>query len=991
MKQRDALSTSTDAMDAEAAMPALGHTAKFVVAVGASAGGLEALERFFSHCPTASGAAFVVVQHLSPDHKSMMSDLLGRHTRMPVRVVEDGLTIGPDQVYLIPPGSLMRIADERFRLTPKPPHALALPIDIFLASLADAYGSSSVAVILSGTGSDGTRGAAAINAAGGFLLAQDPTDAKFDGMPTSVISTGLIDAILPADQLPEQVLAYLHGKPLLSERGQSPTRRIPRGHDEAHEAVLQLMLEIGGIDFHDYKPATVIRRIERRMQVHRIGSLADYLTFLEQDSDELSALRRELLIPVTRFFRDDEAFQTLARHAIHALIRQADINGSLRAWVAGTSTGEEAYSIAMLFLETFEQARRWPNLKIFATDVNQAGIDFAALGQYPDSAAAELGSERLERFFTRRGSGYQVKPELRQCIIFARHNLLTDPPFTRMNLVSCRNTLIYFTAQAQKRAMGQLQYAIQPGGFLFLGTSESLGSSAHGFSTLDSKHKLFQRPTDSMPVAIDTARPLAARRRFSAPGSAALRVTPRPTHDGIAIDEATSLLLTEYAPPSILVNDHHEAIHFFGRVQPFINHRPGSATLHLKRILPERLVPVASALLYKAVKENRTMMSDTLSPSSDHAGMSQPVRLSVTPLRQRGDERLLLLSFEQPQARNHDAPTPVDIESETAARMEMLEHELAASRDSLQATIEALETSNEELQATNEELMAANEELQSSNEELLSVNEELNTVNAEFQEKVSILNRANADLDNMSKAVGVATVFLDREFNITRFSPDACKVFRLRAGDVGRPLDEIVHSLQYPRLMDDIRMTLHTGRMIEHEAATNDGTLFLVRILPYDILSSPKQGVVASFIDITALRDRERLQAIIDALPDHLAVLDPDGTIVMINRAWEKFALDNGNSHLQHAGLGSNYLSACQAAIDADDSSALRAEQGIKAVLDGTIPTFSMHYPCHSLTEKRWFVMNVAATNHPGFGAVVSHGNITAWYTDHGTPECRDE
>lgn len=960
--------------------------AGFVVAIGASAGGLEALERFFTHCPSDSGSAFVVIQHLSPDHKSIMHDLLGRYTDMQVKMVEDGGAIQENTVYLIPPGTIMRIADSCFQLSPKSPHLLTLPIDIFLTALADDVGSRSIGVILSGTGSDGTRGAVAVNAAGGLLLAQEPRDAKFDGMPNSVVATGLVDAILPADKLAARVMAHVHSTPLDDHELEHPDfPRIPLSQDDALEGIVQLLLQASGIDFHDYKTATIIRRIERRLQVRQMRSMDDYFQLLERDRNELSTLRRELLIPVTSFFRDGDAFEVLCRKAIEPLVSEAKTGETLRVWVAGTSTGEEAYSIAILFLEAFDREKRWPNLKVFATDVNQQNVEFAAMGHYPESAAAELTQERLDRYFTRVSGRYAVKPELRQTIVFARHNLLSDPPFTRMGLVSCRNTLIYFTPEAQKKALYRLQYAVRPGGFLFLGSSESLGGQTTGFVGLHNKHKLYHRFSSGGPIHFSTAGTVT-----TAPTTPLTNLNPRQPasrigssfEDSASVDEATQALLDEYSPPSMLVNKRLQVVHLFGRVQPYFCARQGSASLEISRILPDALVPVASALLFKALKEHQRMVSDFLPVTLD-SGEERQIRLNVRPLQPRGDEQLCVLSFQERPTESGTTTelVPVNVDAEAQARIEVLQRELAATRESLQATIEELETSNEELQATNEELMASNEELQSSNEELQSVNEELNTVNAEYQEKVSILNHLNADLDSMSKAVGVATVFVDEALNLTRFSPDAVSIFKLREGDVGRPLDEIRHVLKYPELIEDIRHTLRSERMVEKEALSVDGRLFLIRILPYGVPSSSSRGAVATFVDISAFRDRDQLQAIIDGLPEHIAVLEVDGRIALVNEAWRRFASANGDPDLKRSGIGSNYLEACQIVDTQDDStSSKRARLGVKGVLEGSLPLFSMEYPCHSPNEQRWFIMNVAPIHGHAFGAVVSHINISAWH-----------
>lgn len=951
-----------------------------VVGIGASAGGLEALERFFTHCPANSGAAFVVVQHLSPDHKSMMSDLLGRYTSMEVVMVRNGMQIEPNKVFLIPAGKIMRLQGELFELRPKAPHVLTLPIDIFFTSLADACTRNAVGIVLSGTGSDGSRGAIAINAAGGFLMAQESKTAKFDGMPASVIGTGLVDAILPAEQLPQRLVSHINNTPAESLVQAPQHAEIPLSDEDAYEGILQLLLQAAGIDFHDYKLATLLRRIERRMQVRHINKIESYYTLLKNERQELFTLKRELLIPVTNFFRDPEVFASIEKEVVAPVVANAHTGSTIRVWVAGTSTGEEAYTIAMLFIEAFEREHRWPSLKIFATDVSQDSIDFASTGSYSEAAAAEITEERLARFFTTSGSSYTVKPELRRTIVFAKHNLLADPPFTQMDLVSCRNTLIYFTQEAQRKALQRLQFATKPKCFLLLGSSEALANGEMGFTTVDSKNKLFQRSATASSLSFDTEHQ-ALRGYVPRAGTGKASPAASIRKDTVFIDAAARIMLQQYAPPSMLVNSHNEVIHLFGEIKPFFQAREGSASLVINRVLPEPVVPVASALMFKSAKDQQRMVSDLIRIQLGN-GDRRLVRLSVTPVAQQGGESLLLLSFEEHrEVENSETPVPIDVDAETMARVDVLERELAATRESLQATIEELETSNEELQATNEELMASNEELQSSNEELQSVNEELNTVNAEYQEKVGILNRVNADLDNMAKAVGVATVFVDEDLNLTRYSPDAVGIFKVRETDIGRPVDEVTHTLDYPELVADLAATMHTERMVQKEIMSADGAMYLTRLLPYRV-SSDRRGAVATFIDITAFRDRRRLQSILDALPEHIAVLGHDGTILMVNRAWRRFARANGDPNMEYSGVGSNYLKACAVGDAPADGDADHAHQGIKAVLEGSATSFTLEYPCHSPTEKRWFVMNVAPIHGDEFGGVVSHIDVSAWYPD---------
>lgn len=954
----------------------------YVVCIGASAGGLDALEKFFKASPTDLGAAFVVVQHLSPDHKSMMSNLLARHTEMPVTMVEDDMPMDANHVYLIPPGAIMHVTKGHLHLTPKNPRGLTLPIDIFFSSLADVYDRRAVGIILSGTGTDGTRGAVAINAAGGFLMAQEPESAKFDGMPRSVIATGLVDAILPAEEIPARLLAHIRNIPY-QEPEVEPPRLIPRANmtnEEVLAALLHLLHQVGGIDFSDYKPTTVMRRIDRRMQVRHTPELYQYYDLLEHDRNEIITLRREMLISVTSFFRDPETFNVLAESVIAPMVSDRPPNEPIRVWIAGVATGEEAYTIGMLFIEAFERERRWPNLKIFATDVDQSCVETASVGQYPESAAAELSPERLERFFIKQGDRFVIKNELRQCIVFARHNLLADPPFTKMDLVVCRNTLIYFNSAAQEHALRSLQYAIREGGALLLGSSESLSTSTEGLQTISAKHKLFRRVgAMSLPFL---ERKGAALLTPPTLGKAPQLVKARHGASEASIANlGVSALLSIYAPPAIVVNHQHEAIHLFGDVNAYLQTREGAASLEISRLLPEKLTPVAAALLYKAARDRCSIVSDLIDARLK-SGEQRTIRLSAHPLATESDERLTLLCFEvAPNQTTTTTAEPVDIDAETMARLAVLERELAATRESLQATIEELETSNEELQATNEELMASNEELQSSNEELQSVNEEMSTVNAEFQEKMLVLNRVNADLDSMAKAAGVATIFLDSELHITRFSPDATQIFKLRESDAGRPLGDISHVLRYPDLMEDLRQTLATQRLVETEVVTlDDKKTYLVRILPYLIPSTTINGVVATFVDVTAFHDARRLQSILDALPEHIAVLDHSGCIVMVNAAWRRFARANGDKDLKHSGPGANYLEICQPGMSQEDGYAEQAYGGLRSVLEGSLPIFSMEYPCHSQNEERWFIMNVAPVMNQEIGVVVSHINITAWH-----------
>ena len=945
----------------------------YIVAIGASAGGLDALERLFDTLPADSGSTFIVIQHLSPDHKSMMANLLARHTSMPVVMVEQDQLIAPDHVYLIPPGAIMHIGDDLLTLTSKPLKILTLPIDIFFTSMALSYGPRSVGVVLSGTGSDGTRGAAAINEAGGFLIAQKPEDAKFDGMPRSVIATGLVDSVLPIEQIGARIMAHVLNQPMLlaqiqEERAGGALALTP---EAALSGIMHLLLQLGGIDFQEYKPGTVMRRIERRMTVRQIGSLQAYFDLLNGDRNEVLTLRRELLIPVTSFFRDAEAFEILQKQVIEPMVSMKQPGEPIRVWTAGVATGEEAYSIAMLFLETFDQLKRWPSLKIFATDVEQQNIEIGGAGSYPESIAAEISPHQLERYFVKKGPRFVVKNDLRQCIVFAKHNLLSDPPFTKMDLVVCRNALIYFRSGPQERALKRLQYALVPHGHMFLGSSESLGELQSDFKPISARNKIWQmvRPLN---LPLYTAKGMSygytGTRPALAQGGRAARL------NNSAVDVGFSALIKAFAPPAaILVNLRHELVHSYGDVHKILQLREGSASLDINRILPDVLKAVATALLFKANRDNVSVVSDglRLKVADD---LVQHLRLSAWPAGEFEGERLTLLAFQPMDMTPASASqSTINLDMETTERIEVLERELAATRESLQATIEELETSNEELQATNEELMSSNEELQSSNEELQSVNEELNTVNAEYQEKIDILNRLNADLDNMAEVVSTGTVFVDGLLNLTRFSPDAVPLFKLRDSDIGRPLDDLAHTLLYPQLISDLSHTLKTGVQVEKEVRSANGRFYFVRMLPYNVPSSPVKGAVLSFLDVTALHEASRLQDIIDALAEHIAVLNSDGVITLVNQSWRHFAQENGDQHLLHTGPGINYLAVCSPDLMG------ATQQGVRDVLLRKRLHFSLEYPCHSPTEDRWFVMHVSAIEGEQPGAVVSHVNITQW------------
>lgn len=823
-----------------------------VVGIGASAGGLEALERFFKSCPSDLGIAYVVVQHLSTQYKSMMDDLINRYTKMPVHMIEDGMPLKADNIYLIPAGKLLKIENKVFRLVEKRAEVFHLPIDIFFKSLAEEYGNRAVGVILSGTGTDGSRGAAEINAQGGFVVAQDPRDAKFDGMPNSLIATGIVDEILQAEEIPARIASHVqHPVALLSPETEEQGDDTMFDVQDEFEAILQLINEEFGIDFTHYKWGTVSRRVERRMQVCRVSKLIDFYNKLRKDKNELLLLRRELLIPVTSFFRNEQVFDYLANTIIPNLVDQADKSQGIRVWIAGCSTGEEAYSYTILFLEELAKRKIYIPIKIFATDVNPEVIEIASRGSYPESIVGEVPKPLLKRYFLENDGRYVVVPELRQCVVFATHNLMEDPPFTKVDLASCRNTLIYFKKSAQDLALQKLQFSLKLGGTLVLGKSESLTVNADKFTCLDSKLKIFKQNT---PINMRDFDARTLKTRYTAASRKATGIFAADIEKSNIIEKALGVLKLNYLPTSLLVDEEMNALHLFGRPNEFLRFQEGVITNQLSRVLDEKLVPIVNTLFYRMKKEKTTLTAADIDAGATYPG--EVIKVSGIPIETSPENYNYLIVFNKVHKKSAepDESAHNDLDDDYVANLashnRLLEQELEATRINLQSTIEELETTNEELQATNEELMASNEELQSSNEELQSVNEELNTINSEYHERMYILSQVNADLDAMTQATSIASVFLNEELRITRFTPDSARLFKLREHDIGRPLNEIVHDLDYAELYKDLAKVIADQVKIEKVVHSKEGNKFLGRLVYYDLPHNAK-GVVMTFIDIT--------------------------------------------------------------------------------------------------------------------------------------------
>jgi len=903
-----------------------------IVGMGASAGGLAALEAFFSGMPADRdpGMAFVLVQHLAPDHESVLSELIARQTRMPVVQVEDGVQVEPDHVYVIPPNRDMSLSDGRLHLSqPHGPRGQRLPIDFFFRSLARDRGADAICVVLSGTASDGTLGLRTVKGEGGMAMVQDPESTEYSGMPRSAIGTGVVDFVLPPGEMAGQLMEYARkvrdGEARPGGPSPPPDEAAP-GSPDAMKMLFDLVRDQTGHDFSAYKESTVHRRLHRRMAVQQVDRLEDYVRFAKTSPKEVEALFRDLLIGVTQFFRDPEAFQAL-RDAASDLIADKPPGSDLRVWVPGCSTGEEAYSIAILLREEMKEMDVSLPVQIFATDIDPRAIEIARAGVYPASVAPDLPGGRLNRYFVPKENdetAYRIREDIRKMLIFSEQDVLRDPPFSKLDLVSCRNLLIYLSAGTQEKLIPLFHRALRPNGLLFLGTAEGVGEFTDLFAPVDRKMSLYRRQEVSRNYARMTPGPFVQPRK-KIPSNRHLN-EDAPDTAPVSLRRLTeATLAAEAAAVAALVDEAGDILYLHGRTGLYLEPAPGEGKMNVLQMAREGLQRELGVALHGARTRKTRVQRDGLEVRTN--GHSVMVDLVVRPVsllprakagspEEEGEEEkekdgsplfLVILNAVPAPARDEGTPSPSAEEGtndpELEERIATLEGELAASeeylhatQEEMQSTHEELRTSIEELQSTNEELQSTNEELETSQEELQSLNEELATVNTELEAKVADLSRSHNDMNNLLSGTGIATIFVDQELRIQRFTPTATRLMNLIDADVGRPVGDLAAKLSnYDSLAADANRVLETLEPREIEVRSVDGQWYLLGIRPYRTLENVIEGAVITLIEVTelkaaqaAIRETEglrRLAVVVRDSSDPIISLDLEGRIQAWNPA----------------------------------------------------------------------------------------------------------
>ena len=838
-----------------------------IIGIGASAGGLEAFEAFFIAMPADAGLAFILVPHLDPTHISIMPELIQKRTRMQVLQIKDGMRLEPNTVYVVPPNQDLALLNSTLQLMElRRPRGANLPIDRFLRSLARDQGPNAVAIILSGTGSDGTLGVKAIKGEAGMVMVQDEQSAKYDGMPRNAIATGVADYILPPAEMPGQLIKYLRHvvqpttATVLADDGRMP--------DNLQKICILLRTRTGH-DFSLYKKNTILRRIERRMHVHQIDTVEDYVLYLQKSEVELDILFQELLIGVTNFFRDAKAFEVLREKIMPELLAGKADGYTMRVWVAGCSSGEEAYSIAILLQEVMEDLNRNINVQIFSTDIDENAVNAARTGIFPASIAGDVSAARLKRWFSKEDNQYRVNKSIREMLVFAVQSVIRDPPFTKLDLLSCRNLMIYLGPELQKRLIPVFHYSLKPDGILFLGSSESIGQGHELFVRLDKKWKIYRRnigPTAAQPgVKFPPAPAMAAHARPVQPESI------RRAEELSAFQLVESILRQVDAPPCVVIDETNNIIYLHGRTGRYLEPASGKVSVNiLEMARPGLKMDLAAAIREVVTNQQECVRKRVAIEHNDsHISIDLTVKPILEPRALRGLMMVIFKENEPPASRNKATKKTMARPKNTD--VERLEQELRRSRESLQLTIEELETSNEELQSANEELQSTNEELETSKEELQSLNEEAATVNAELQSRIDEWSTTNDDMKNLLDSTQIATIFLNLELCVRRFTPKAVEIIPLSATDSGRPIKHFATALIDTDLTEDAFDVLQNLGTKEKEVRSKDGAFYRMRIRPYRTVNNVIDGVVITFDDITALKKTEAAINTLNAALEHRA------------------------------------------------------------------------------------------------------------------------
>jgi two-component system CheB/CheR fusion protein len=844
-----------------------------VVAIGGSAGAFASFKAFFTHMSSESGMAYVIIIHLDPNHKGHVADLIKTFTVMPVIEAVDGMQLEENKVYVIPANKDMGLHNRRLLLlNPTMPNGYRQPIDYFLQSLADDQWNRAVGIIFSGMGSDGETGVRMIKEKLGMVMVQDPQTAQYNSMPLAAISTNLVDYVLSPEEMPVKLIQYMN-HPVLAEEASEQVREAIQ-NSNAIQKILMLLRSHTGHDFSLYKKSTITRRIDRRIAYHQIADYAAYVTFLRENPQETDILFNELLIGVTKFFRDSPAFDSLKKQ-LNLSMKSKKSNEPVRIWIAGCSTGEEAYSVAMLLIESLDDVERndWPKLQLFATDLDAEAIDHARAGYYYDNIAADVSPERLRKFFIKNENTYQVKKELREMIVFAQHNLIKDAPFTRLDLLCCRNVMIYLTTELQRKIIPVFHYAINPKGLMFMGPAETIGGFTDMFISVDPKWKIYERKLSNVSLGKMIDFPFNVARQLPAQHAKADDFDKIMIKRSVA-DTFNKILLEHHTPAAVLVNDRGDILYSNGKTGRFLELPHGEAIMNIHRMAREELRYVVGNIIHRARSQKDPVIIDDIKLKED--SQIRLVSLKASLLEDTGLQGLVLLVFDDKGLLKKSRKSRAAGEQKNVA-VEELEKELVYTKQQLNSTVEQMETSVEELKSTNEELQSTNEELQSTNEESLttkeemqSLNEELMTINMQYQAKTDELTRINNDMKNLLDSTEIGTIFLDNNLDILRYTPQVRKLFNLIPTDVGRPILHVVSNFDNSSIENDIKEVIEKLVIRELEVTTKNSEWYRVRIMPYRTLDNFISGAVITFTLITQYKEMEQKLQLLQQHADDL-------------------------------------------------------------------------------------------------------------------------